>query len=146
MNAFLEAPNSKKMLTLVGIYLGLISQLIASTTFSGILRVAQNEFTDGSLWVLAASIGGILGLIVMPLYGYFGARNPALKRTLVCASMLIGSLVLLARALAPSMMVMTVASAFWALWLPVSTYWALRWFAICSNRQKSACISVLSAP
>jgi MFS family permease len=113
MNAFLAAPNSKKMLTLVGIYLGLISQLITSTTFSGILRVAQNEFTDGSLWVLAASIGGILGLIVMPLYGYFGARNPALKRTLVCASMLIGSLVLLARALAPSMMVMVVASAFW---------------------------------
>jgi MFS family permease len=113
VNPFQAAPNSKKMLTLVGLYLGLVSQLIASTTFSGILRVAQNDFTDGSLWILAASIGGILGLMAMPLYGYFGARNPAMKRTLVCVSLLIGFIVLLARALAPNMMVIVVASTFW---------------------------------
>ena len=113
MNPFQAAPARKKMMTLVGIYLGLVSQLIASSTFSGILRVAQNEFADGSLWVLAASIGGILGLIAMPLYGYFGARNPAVKRTLVSVSLLIGFIVLFARALAPSMMVIVVASAFW---------------------------------
>jgi MFS family permease len=112
-NAFQKAPHNKKMLTVFGIYLGLISQLITSTTFSGILRVAQSDFADGTLWVLAASIGGVLGLVAMPLYGYFGARNPAIKRILVCVSLLIGCIVLLARAAAPSMLVVVIASAFW---------------------------------
>jgi MFS family permease len=113
MNAFLEAPNRKKMLTLSGIYVGLVSQLVASSTFSGILRVAQTQFDDGSLWVLAASISGVLGLIAMPLYGFFGARNPALKATLVMVSLLLGLLVLIGRALAPNMISIVVVSAFW---------------------------------
>jgi len=113
MNAFLEAPSRKKMLTLSGIYVGLVSQLVASSTFSGLLRVAQTEFTDGSLWVLAASIGGVLGPIAMPLFGFFGARNPALKSTLVIASLTIGLVVLIGRAFAPNMMTMVVVSTFW---------------------------------
>jgi MFS family permease len=112
-NAFLDAPSSKKWLTLFGLYLALITQLFTSVTFSSWLRTAQLEFADGSLYILAMSIGGVLGLIAMPLYGYFGARNPAIKRTLICVSLLMGVLVLLGRSVAPNMMTIALVSAFW---------------------------------
>ena len=112
-NAFLESPQSKKLLTLGGIYVGLVVQLVTSTTFSSWLRTAQMEFADGSLYVFAISVGGILGLIAMPLYGYFGAKNPAVKVPLICVSLLLGVIVLLGRALAASMMMIAVVSAFW---------------------------------
>ncbi|MDR2715384.1 MAG: MFS transporter, partial [Coriobacteriaceae bacterium] len=112
-NAFQEAPQAKKMLTLFGLYVALIAQLCTSVTFSGWLRTAQLEFTDGQLYILAMSIGGILGLIAMPLYGYFAAKNPAIKRPLIVASLLIGVIVLLGRAMAPNMMTIVLVSAFW---------------------------------
>ncbi len=112
-NAFQEAPQAKKLLTLGGIYVGLVVQLVTSTTFSSWLRTAQLEFADGYLYIFAISVGGILGLIAMPLYGYFGAKNPAIKVPLICVSLLLGLLVLLGRALAPSMMMIAAASAFW---------------------------------
>jgi MFS family permease len=112
-NAFQEAPSNKKMMTLVGIYVGLVIQIFASVTFSSWLRTAQLEFADGHLYILAMSIGGVLGIIAMPLFGYFGAKNPAIKRILVCVSLFIGTLVLLGRAMAPNMATIAVASAFW---------------------------------
>jgi MFS family permease len=112
-NAFLDAPQNKKMLTLLGLYIGLIAQLMTSVTFSSWLRTAQTEFSDGYLYVFAISVGGILGLIAMPLFGYFGAKNPALKKPLICISLLLGLIVLLGRAAAPSMMIIALVSAFW---------------------------------
>ncbi|MDR1712638.1 MAG: MFS transporter [Coriobacteriales bacterium] len=112
-NAFLAAPQAKKMLTLVGLYVGLIAQLCTSVTFSSWLRTAQTEFSDGYLYIFAISVGGILGLIAMPLFGYFGAKDPALKKPLICVSLLLGLIVLLGRAVAPSMIVIAMVSAFW---------------------------------
>jgi MFS family permease len=112
-NAFQRAANGKKMLTLVGIYIGLVAQLMTSVTFSGWLRTAQLEFTDGSLYIFAMSIGGVLGIIAMPLFGYFGAKNPAVKRALITISLLIGTVVLLGRGVAPNMTVIAAVSAFW---------------------------------
>ena len=112
-NAFQAAPDIKKWLTLIGLYAAMIIQLCTSVTLSGWMRTAQTEFDDGALYILAMSISGVLGLIAMPLYGYFGARNPALKRWIIAASLLVGVIVLAGRALAPSMMVIVVVSAFW---------------------------------
>ncbi len=111
-SAFKEAPQIKKNHTLAGIYTGLVVQLIPSVTFSSWLRTAQLEFIDGHLYIFAISVGSILGLIAMPLYGFFGVKNPA-KIPLICVSLLIGSLVLLGRALAPIMLLIAAVSAFW---------------------------------
>jgi MFS family permease len=112
-NAFQAAPQAKKMFTLVGLYVGLIAQLMTSVTFSSWLRTAQLEFSDGYLYIFAISVGGILGLIAMPLFGYFGAKNPAVKKPLICVSLLLGLIVLLGRAAAPSMTTIALVSAFW---------------------------------
>ena len=86
-SAFKEAPQIKKNLTLAGIYTGLVVQFITSVTFSSWLRTAQLEFVDGNLYIFAISVGSILGLIAMSLYGFFAAKNPA-KIPLICVSLL----------------------------------------------------------
>lgn len=101
------------MLTLIGLYAAMIIQLCTSVTLSGWMRTAQVQFSDGELYVLAMSISGILGLIAMPLYGYFGARNPAQKRLIITISLLLGVIVLVGRAVAPNMMTIVIVSAFW---------------------------------
>ncbi|MDR1933848.1 MAG: MFS transporter [Spirochaetales bacterium] len=113
MNPFQEAPQSKKMTTIVALYLALICNTFISTSFSGMLPLAAGEFKDGAIWPLAMAIGGILGLCIMPIFGYIGAKNPAIKRPFVSVSLVIGAAVLIARGSAQNMMTIVVASVFW---------------------------------
>ncbi|MDR1320585.1 MAG: MFS transporter [Gracilibacteraceae bacterium] len=115
MNAFQEAPKSKKMITLVGIYLGILASLVQSSTLSTILPIASMEIGGMEIYPLASVVGGILSVVAMPLYGFLGAKNPALKRTLVLISLITGVIVLFTRAMAASMMVIVVMSFFYGL-------------------------------
>ena len=49
------------------------------------------------------TLAGVLSVVVMPLYGYFSAKNPASKRLLYSGSMLVGAVVFFFRAFATSM-------------------------------------------
>lgn len=115
MNPFLAAPHSRKMMTLVGIYLAVVANLMVSTTNATLLPAAAQEIGGADIYGLAQGISGILSVCIMPIYGVIGARNPAIKRFLCGGSLIIGALVLLVRGLAPSMMVIIVANVFWGL-------------------------------
>jgi MFS family permease len=115
MNPFLAAPNSKKLMTLIGIYLGIVASIMVSSSLSTLLPTAAADIGGADIYALASPISGILGIAAMPLYGSLGARNPALKRPLVALSMLVGALVIFSRAVAPNMMLIIVTSVFWGL-------------------------------
>jgi MFS family permease len=51
----------------------------------------------------------------MPLYAYFGAKNPSVKRSLLAVSLLAGAIVLLGRAIASSMIMIIVVMTLWGL-------------------------------
>ncbi|MEG0419179.1 MFS transporter [Gordonibacter sp.] len=109
-NPFLEAPASKKTMTVVGIYIAVVGSIIQSATLSTLLPVAGREIGGLDYYSLASTLSGIISVVVMPLWGYLGAKNPAIKRPLFTVSLLIGAAVLFARALAPSMMAVVVPS------------------------------------
>jgi MFS family permease len=113
MNPFQEAPNSKKMLTIAGLYIAVVSQIFISTSYSGMLPLAALDFADGTMWPLAIAVSGILGFAIMPLFGYFGAKHPHIKRILAAVSLFIGAVVLLSRGIAPNMTLIVVTSLFW---------------------------------
>lgn len=115
MNPFQAAPNSKKMLTLFSVYLGVIANLMVSSTNATLLPTAAADIGGMEIYGLAQSIAGVLGVCAMPIFGFIGARNPHLKRTLMGAGLGIGALVILARALAPNFWVIIVANVFWGL-------------------------------
>ena len=114
-NPFLEAPNSKKLMVVIGVYCGVIANLLVSTTNSTLFPAAAAEIGGMEIYGLAQGISGILSVCAMPIYGFIAARNPAMKRVLCGGSLGVGAIVLLVRALAPSMLVIIVANVFWGL-------------------------------
>jgi MFS family permease len=113
MNPFQAAPQGKKMLTLIGIYLALFTNLVTSTTNSILLPAAAGEIGGMEIYPMVVAIGGVLGLIAMPLYGYYGAKNPALKRPIIAVSLLVGVIVMVSQATATNMLIMVPFGAFW---------------------------------
>ncbi|MDR2378984.1 MAG: MFS transporter [Bifidobacteriaceae bacterium] len=114
MNPFQTAAPAKKSITLIGVYLGLFGAIFASSGLATALPAAAKGIGGAALYPLASTIAGLLSMVAMPLYGFIGARNPADKRLLFVASMVVGGVVSLARGLAPNMMTIVIASVFWA--------------------------------
>ncbi|RDB62348.1 hypothetical protein C1878_08485 [Gordonibacter sp. 28C] len=112
-NPFMAASSAKKTLTLVGIYIAVVGSIVQSSTLSTLLPVAVSEIGGLDYYSLASTLSGIVSVAVMPLWGYLGAKNPAIKRPLFTASLLVGAVVIFARALAPTMMALVVPSTLW---------------------------------
>lgn len=103
MNAFTNTPESKKRLTLAALFCGLFGSILISSTQSTMLPVAALEIGGESIYSLVATLSGVVSVIVMPLYGYFAAKNPALKPKLFSVSMFLGAAVIFIRSVASSM-------------------------------------------
>lgn len=114
-NPFLEAPNAKKMMVVVGVYLGVIANLMVSTSNSIVLPAAAAEIGGQDIYALAQSVAGIIGVCAMPIFGFIAARNPAMKRLLAGGSLAIGALVILVRVIAWNMWMIIIASTLWGL-------------------------------
>ena len=94
-NPFLDAPNAKKMMTVIGLYLAVIANMLVSNTNSVMLPAAAADIGGMDIYGLAQGVSGIIGVCAMPIYGFIGARNPASKRLLAGGSLVVGALVLL---------------------------------------------------
>jgi MFS family permease len=114
-NNFQMAPNSKKIMTLAGIYIALLGQIFVSSGLSVILPAAARDIGGETLYPLASTISGLISIAAMPLFGYYGAKNPAIKRVLVALGVFVGALVSFGRAIAPNMEFIIFVSIFWGL-------------------------------
>lgn len=112
-NPFSSASNAKKMMTLIGVFLAVFGSLIQSTSQSTLLPIAATELGGLDYYSLASTMGGVVGILVMPLWGYLGARSPHLKRLLFSGSIYAGAVGLLLRAIAPNMAVLIVSALLW---------------------------------
>ena len=103
MNAFQNASGSKKRLTLAALFCGLFGSILISSTQSTMLPVAALEIGGETIYSLVATLSGIVSVIVMPLFGYFATKNPAIKPRLFSVSMFIAAIVIFIRSIANSM-------------------------------------------
>ncbi|MDY4969252.1 MAG: MFS transporter [Lachnospiraceae bacterium] len=103
MNAFTNAPESKKRLTLAALFCGLFGSILISSTQSTMLPVAALEIGGETIYSLVATLSGIVSVIVMPLFGYFAAKNPAVKPRLFSVSMFLSAIVIFIRSIASNM-------------------------------------------
>ena len=103
MNAFLSAPETKKKLSLAALFCGLFGTILISSTQSTMLPVAALEIGGETIYSLVATLSGIVSVIVMPLFGYFAAKNPSIKPTLFSGSMFMAAVVIFVRSIATNM-------------------------------------------
>jgi MFS family permease len=110
---FAQASRTKKRLTLAGIYVAaLITRFISASMFT-VLPMAAQDIGGMDIYPLASTLGGLLSIIAMPLYGYLGSRDPSKKRPLLMGSLTMGAAALLVQAIAPNMPVIIVAGFFY---------------------------------
>lgn len=102
-NAFLEASGRRKKLTLASVYCGLFGAILISSTQSTMLPAAAMEIGGGNIYSLVATLSGVVSVIAMPLFGYFSAKNPALKSKLFSIPMLLSAVVIFTRSIAVNM-------------------------------------------
>ena len=112
-NPFQAAPNGKKTIILVALFLGVFGSIFQSATLSTLLPVAAAEIGGMEYYSLVSSLGGPLGIAAMPLYGYLCARNASLKRPLFAGSLIVGAVIILTRAFAPNMIAIIIPAIAW---------------------------------
>jgi MFS family permease len=64
------------------------------------------------------TLSGVSSVALMPLYGYLGAKNPAIRRPLFTVSLLIAGTCIFLRSIAPNMWVVVLPSVFLGLYNP----------------------------
>jgi MFS family permease len=74
-----------------------------SSGVSTLLPAAAREIGGETIYSLAQTLQGVLGIILMPLYGYIGTKNPAIKRGLISGSLFLGAAVMICCGFANSM-------------------------------------------
>lgn len=114
-NIYLSSPNAKKIIMLVGIYVAILGSLIQSNTMSTMLPLAAAEIGGTDYYSLASNISGVVGIILMPLWGYLCARAPQIKTPLFAVSMIVGALTVFCRAIAPNMLFLIVTNSLYGL-------------------------------
>jgi MFS family permease len=92
-----------------------LGQIFVSAGLSVILPAAAKDIGGETLFPLASTISGLISIAAMPLFGYYGAKNPAMKRILVAFGVFAGALVSFGRAVAPNMEFIVFISIFWGL-------------------------------
>lgn len=115
VNPFAEAPKSKKMLILLAVFIGVCSNIMVSTTNSTVLVAAANEIGGMEIYPFVNSISGVLGVCIMPVYGFLSSKYPAKRRVIVIVSILVGAATMALRGVAPSMPVMIACNFFWGM-------------------------------
>lgn len=115
VNAFQAAPNRKKLLTLLALYTGIIGAIMVSATGSTMLPAAAIELGGMEIYSLASTLSGVVSVVAMPLYGYFAAKNPAIKSRLFAFSLAVGAVAMFVRVFAHSMLNLVITGALYGL-------------------------------
>lgn len=80
MNPYAKNSLSRKMLTVFGVYIGLITAITISMGNSVLLPMAAKDIGGMDIYSLAATLGGVISVGAMPLFGYLAARLPHIRR------------------------------------------------------------------
>ncbi|MDR1796647.1 MAG: MFS transporter [Clostridiales Family XIII bacterium] len=108
----------RKQCSLLAVWIGVASTIMISMTASLMLPIAAEEFGAGTEWSMGISLGSVISIVCMPLYGYLTARNPHIKRPLFVISFIISGTVVLLRGVAPNMWVIIVPTLVLTIYSP----------------------------
>ncbi len=112
MNPYQAAQPGKKLMSLIGVYIAVAVMVIMSGGDATMLPVAAKEIGGLDFYSLSQTLNGVIGVAMMPLYGYLIGKNPAIKRDLYSVSIFICALAVYCRTLAHSMWLIVILGLF----------------------------------
>lgn len=115
MNAFQNAPESKKRITLIAIYCALFGATMVSAVQSTMLPLAAKDIGGEDIYSLTNVVISLVSVIAMSLYGFFASKDPSAKVKLFSFSLIAGGLVFLIRLFIQSMWLIVIPSGFYGL-------------------------------
>ncbi|WP_258360135.1 MFS transporter [Moorella sulfitireducens] len=118
MNPFQANPPGKKIMSVIAVYLAIVTSILVSSGASTLLPVAAKEIGGIEFYSLAMTLSGVVSIILMALYGYFAAANPAGRRILFTVSLLVAAACIFLRGIAPNMWVIVLPSTLLAMYSP----------------------------
>ncbi|MDR1421600.1 MAG: MFS transporter [Coriobacteriales bacterium] len=110
VNPYRNNTQVRKMLTVIGVYIGMFGSITIAMGNSILLPMAAQDIGGEDIYSLAASVIGPISVATMPLFGFLGAKFPTLKRTGFVVGFLLGVVALLGRTLAPNMLAFIIPS------------------------------------
>ncbi len=114
VHPYAKAPESKKKIFLVGLFVSIFGAMLQAGAFSTMLPMAAQQIGGMDYYSAAGAISGVLSIVLMPLFGYLSVRSPSIKIPLTVGSFISGAVSMLAVAFAPSMIVIMLAMAFYS--------------------------------
>jgi MFS family permease len=95
-----------------------MSTIMISMTASMMLPIAAEELGGGATWSMGISLGSVISIVCMPLFGYITARSPHIKRPLFVVAFIIAAAVIFLRGVAPNIWVIIVPTLFLTIYSP----------------------------
>ncbi|HWQ78847.1 MAG TPA: MFS transporter [Anaerovoracaceae bacterium] len=105
-------------MSVIAVYLAVVTSILVSSGASTLLPAAAQQIGGMDIYSMAMTLSGVSSVALMPLYGYMGARYPAVKRPLFAASLLIAAVCIFLRGIAPTMWVIVIPSFFLGMYSP----------------------------
>lgn len=118
MNPYQANPAGKKLMSVIAVYIAIVFSIMLSSGGSTMLPVAAKEIGGMDIYTMALTLPGVIGIALMPLFGYISARNPAIKRPLSAVAFLIAAIGIFIRGIAPDMWYIVVSSVFLSMYSP----------------------------
>ena len=106
------------MMTVIGVYVAVITSILVSSSTSILLPAAAIEIGGLEFYPLATSLAGALGIALMPLYGFVSAKIPSSKRMLSVFSFALAGVIIFARGLVNDMWAIIIPSFFLTVYSP----------------------------
>ena len=118
MNPYQNLPAAKKLMAVIAVYIAVAFSIMLSSGGSTMLPVAANEIGGMDIYTLALTIPGIIGIALMPLFGYLAAKNPTIRRPLFIIGFILAAIGIFIRGIAPSMWWIVISSVILGMYSP----------------------------
>ena len=91
----------RKLAAVIAVYLAAAFSIMISSGGSTMLPVAAKGIGGADIYTLALTLPGVIGIALMPLFGFLSAKNPGLTRPLFVVGLLLASVGVFIRGIAP---------------------------------------------
>ena len=118
MNPYADIPNARKIMSVIAVYIAVAFSIMISSGGSTMLPVAAREIGGMDIYTLALTVPGVIGIALMPLFGYLSAKNPAIKRPIFVVAFLLAAVGIFLRGIAPNMWWIVIPSVILGMYSP----------------------------